>query len=245
MDVLTEKRKLDSKISDIVNNLKFKNHKMNLAGSASLKSQRYYSDYDFNTQIKEYKPVTIYNEFIKILSHHHHDMYFIELKIEYTDGSKIKIYDTSKIKKAMFKNINYIKLDYVLWSDYHFKELSVMYIFRNTVYSIDDIKDDYNQLLKDGNNYKAVKRLFTLSKWTNDKKESVKLTRFFNSKYGQIYEINNNLKAIKLMKEHYDNDDVNKKIEVNLKYRHITTDIDPMIKANDEILNKASKKYLI
>ncbi len=75
MDVLNEKRKLDSKISDIVNNLKFKNHKMNLAGSASLKSQRFYSDYDFNTQIKEYKPVTIYNEFIKILSHHHHDMY--------------------------------------------------------------------------------------------------------------------------------------------------------------------------
>ena len=34
MDVLTEKRNLDSIISDIVRNLKFKNHKMDLAGSA-------------------------------------------------------------------------------------------------------------------------------------------------------------------------------------------------------------------
>lgn len=47
------------------------------------------------------------------------------------------------------------------------------------------------------------------------------------------------------MKENYDNDDVNRKIEINLKYRHITTDIDQVIKSNDDILNKASKKYLI
>ena len=249
MEVLAEKRKLDGKIYDIVQHLKFKNHKMNLAGSASLRSQRFYSDYDFNTQVsRTYKPTTIYNEFIKIVSHHHQDLYFIEFKIEYADGTKIKIYDTSKIRKALFKkDIKYLKLDYVLWNDYHFKDLSIMYIFRNTIYSIDDVKDDYNELIKAGNNYKALKRLFTMSKLSKNRSEAVKLTRFFNSEYGQLYEINNNLKAIQLMKEHNNNADVKKKIEVNLKYRHIDTDydLDEMIKSNDVKLNNASKKYLI
>jgi hypothetical protein len=49
------------------------------------------------------------------------------------------------------------------------------------------------------------------------------------------------------MKEHYNNTDVNKKIEINMKYRRIDTDadIDEMIKSNDVKLNNASKKYLI
>ena len=108
MDVLTEKRNLNISIYGIVSKLTFKNYKLNLAGSASLKSQRYYSDYDFNTFIsRKYKPVAIYNEFMKILSQH--DMYFIELKIEYIDNTNLKIYDVSRLKKGMFNNIKYVK----------------------------------------------------------------------------------------------------------------------------------------
>ena len=110
MDVIREKRKLNSYIHDIVKKLKFKNYKTNIAGSAKLKSQRYFSDYDFNTKIlKHYKPTTMYNEFAK-----NDDLYFLEFKIEYLDGTKTKIFDVSKLKRNMFKNINFIKLDYVL-----------------------------------------------------------------------------------------------------------------------------------
>ena len=47
MNIL-EKRKINTYINDIVKNLTFKNNKLKLAGSASLASQRYYADYDFN-----------------------------------------------------------------------------------------------------------------------------------------------------------------------------------------------------
>ena len=46
-----EKRKINSQIYDIVKNLTFKNHKIKLAGSASLASQRYFSDCDFNCRV--------------------------------------------------------------------------------------------------------------------------------------------------------------------------------------------------
>ena len=163
------------------------------------------------------------------------------------DDNKLKIHDVTKLRKSMFKNIKFIKIDYVLWNEYHFKELSVLYIFRNTKYSVDDIQADYNELIKEGNNYKALKRLFSIYKMTqNNKKEAVQLTRFFNS--NKLYEINSNLKAIQLMKEHYTNNhDVNKKIDINLKYLKLDThiDIDEMIKSNDKTLNNSAIKYLI
>ena len=194
---------------------------------------------------RTYRPLTTFNEFMKILNND--EMYFIELKIEYIDDSKIKIHDIKKLKKSMFKNIKFIKIDYVIWMDYHFTELSVIYIFRTTKYTVNDIKDDYNEQLKEGNNYKALKRLFSIYKMTKkNRKEAIKLTRFFNS--NSLYQINSNLKAIKLMKDTYKNDhDVSKKIHINLKYLKLDTgaDIDEMIKSNDEILNNVSKKYLI
>ena len=221
MDVICEKRKLNSYIYYIVKKIKFKNYKIYIAGSAKLESQRYFSDYDFNTKIlKHYKPTTIYNEFIKILSND--DLYFLEFKIEYLDGTKTKIFDVSKLKRNMFKNINFIKLDYVLWHDYHFKELSIIYTFTQTEINIEDIKNDYKELIEEGNNYKALKRLFSIYKITNNKIEAVKLTQFFNSKYGKLYELNSNLKTILLIK---DVEDLEQKIDIDLKLLKLNPEV--------------------
>ncbi len=244
MDVLTEQRKLNSTVYDVTKKLRFKNYKLNLAGSARLQSMQYFSDYDFNSIIsRSHKPVVIYNEFRKILMND--DMYFIELKIEYNNGSKIKIHDVSKLRKASFKDIYYVKIDYVLWHDYHFKELSIMYIFKQTKYTVDDIKKDYDELVKEGNYYKAVKRLFSISRMTKNRTEGVKLTKFFNST--KLYEINSNLKAIQLMTQYYNTKDVQKKIAINLKFLKIDKDIniDEVIESNDKILNDGAQKYLI
>lgn len=243
MDVIQEKRKINSFVNDVVKKLKFKNYKINLAGSASLQSQRHFSDYDFNTTItRKYKPITIYDEFIKILNHD--DLYFIEFKIEYLDGTKKKIHDVSKLKKNIFKNINYIKIDYVLWFDYHFKELSIIYIFSNTKYGVDNIKQDYEELIKEGNNYKALKRLFSIYKITKNRIEAVKLTKFFNSKFGKLYELNSNLKTLLLIK---DVSELKQKIDINLKFLKLASDIDIQkeINKNDLILNSEAEKYLI
>ena len=240
MNVLHEKRKLNDRIHDIVKKLKFKNSKINLTGSASLQSQRYFSDYDFNSVVKiSYKPSTIYKEFKNILVNQ--ELYFVEFKIEYLDGTKQKIFDLSKLKKNMFKNINFVKIDYVLWFDYHFKELSIVYIFHGSKYGIDEVKKDYEELIQEGNNYKALKRLFGLYKITNNKKEAVKLTKFFNSSFGKLYEVNSNLKTLLMMP----NEDMRK--EINLKFSKLSPDInlEKEIEKNDITLNNEAKKYLL
>ena len=109
MDVLTEQRKLNATIYDIIKRLKFKNYKMNLFGTSSLQSQRFYSDYDFNTHIsRTHRPIVLYNEFVQILSNQ--DMYFIELKIEYTNNTKRKIFDVTKLTKSMFNNYFFLEI---------------------------------------------------------------------------------------------------------------------------------------
>ena len=100
MNILA-KRKFNSYINDIVKNLTFKNNQLKLAGSASLASQRYFADYDFNRNIKTRKQTVIYNEFKRILSYTNEKLYFIEFKIEYLDGTKIKL-NNNKIKLSIF-----------------------------------------------------------------------------------------------------------------------------------------------
>lgn len=243
MNVLEEKRKLNSYIYDKVQKLKFKNVKINLAGSAALQSQRYFSDYDFNSIIKrKYKPKTLFDEFNQILIASVQSLFFIELKFEYLDGTKKKIYDIIEIKPNMFKNLNYIKIDYLLWFDYHFKELSIMYIFKNTKYGVEDIEKDYDELVSSGNYYKALKRLFSIYKLTKNHKEAVILTKYFNSDYGKLYSMNSNLKTLLLVPSR-----LKKQIDINLKFLGLSPSINIQneIQKNDEILNKESEKYLV
>ena len=58
--------------------------------------------------------------------------------------TKIKIYD-KRIKQAMFQNIDYVKIDYMLWFEYQFKEVSVIYSFCNVRKTVFDIKNDYDE----------------------------------------------------------------------------------------------------
>ena len=50
MNIL-ERRKLKTELYDIIKNLEIFETKLKLAGSASLRSMMYYSDYDFNCKI--------------------------------------------------------------------------------------------------------------------------------------------------------------------------------------------------
>ena len=198
MNIL-EKRKIKSELYDIIKNLEIFNTRLKLAGSASLRALIYYSDYDFNCKIRVRKPTKIYNEFKKVLSYTNDKLYFIEFKIEYIDGKKIKLYDVKDLKLSMFKNIKFIKIDYILFLDYVFKELSIMYIFKETNEDrIKTLTDDYNELKKKGENFKALKRKFSIYKIQKDYANIKKLTALFNSKQGKLYETNSNLKTIEL-----------------------------------------------
>ena len=246
MNIL-ERRKLKTDIYDIIKNLEIFETKLKLAGSASLMSQRYYSDYDFNCNIKKQKQSPIFNEFKKILSYVNDKLYFIEFKIEYIDGTKLKINDPSMIRLRMFKKVKFVKIDYIVFLDYVFKEVSIMYIFKNKKETdtdrIQTLTNDYDDLMVKGENFKALKRLFSIYKIKKDYINLKALTSLFNSKIGKIYEMNSNLKTIQLLKtiDQQDNDDdlTQKRINSNLKFLRIDPDDDlnKIIKANDKILN--------
>ena len=242
MNIL-EKRKLKTELYDIIKNVEVFDTKLKLAGSASLRSMMYYSDYDFNCKIRVRKQTPIYNEFKRILSFSNDKLYFIEFKIEYIDGTKIKLNNVNDIKLNMFKNISFIKIDYIVFLDFVFKEVSIMYIFKENDMDTDDIikklTDDYSELINNGEKFKAMKRVFSIYKIQKDHPNMKKLTSLFNSNLGKIYEINSNLKTILLLKTMYDDPLTMKRIEINLKFLKIdpNDDLNKIIKENDKVLN--------
>ena len=242
MNIL-EKRKLKTELYDIIKNVEVFDTKLKLAGSASLRSMMYYSDYDFNCKIRVRKQTPIYNEFKRILSFSNDKLYFIEFKIEYIDGTKIKLNNVNDIKLNMFKNISFIKIDYIVFLDFVFKEVSIMYIFKENDMDTDDIikklTDDYSELINNGEKFKAMKRVFSVYKIQKDHPNMKKLTSLFNSNLGKIYEINSNLKTILLLKTMYDDPLTMKRIEINLKFLKIdpNDDLNKIIKENDKVLN--------
>ena len=248
MNIL-EKRKINSYINDIVKNLTFKNNKLKLAGSASLASQRYYADYDFNCNIKTRKQTVIYNEFKRILSYSNDKLYFIEFKIEYLDGTKLKL-NNNKIKLSMFKNIKFIKIDYIVFFDYVFKDISIIYNFNHikedTPTKIERLKADYSELVKEGDIYKSLKRLFSIYKIKKEYPKLKQLTQLFNSNIGKLYETNSNLKTIQLLKTMYNDIQTKKRIDINLKFLKIDPkeNLEQLIKENDIYLNENAKKYM-
>ena len=244
MNIL-EKRKLKTELYDIIKNLEIFETNLKLAGSASLRSMMYYSDYDFNCKIRVRKQTPIYNEFKRILSFSNDKLYFIEFKIEYIDGTKIKLNNVNDIKLNMFKNISFIKIDYIVFLDFIFKEVSIMYIFKENDMDTDDIikklTDDYSELIDNGENFKAMKRAFSIYKIQKDYPNMKKLTSLFNSNLGKIYVINSNLKTILLLKTMYDYNYplTMKRIDINLKFLKIdpNDDLNKIIKENDKVLN--------
>ena len=242
MNIL-ERRKLKTELYDIIKNLEIFETKLKLAGSASLRSMMYYSDYDFNCKIRVRKQTPIYNEFKRILSFSNDKLYFIEFKIEYIDGTKIKLNNVNDIKLNMFKNISFIKIDYIVFLDFVFKEVSIMYIFKENEMDTDDIikklTDDYSELIDNGEKFKAMKRAFSIYKIQKDYPNMKRLTSLFNSNLGKIYEINSNLKTILLLKTMYDDPLTMKRIDINLKFLKIdpNDDLNKIIKENDKVLN--------
>lgn len=246
MDVL-ERKPPNLKLNDqFLKYLKFKKQKIVIKGTSSLKSQYYYSDYDLYSKIKRhYKHRTIANELNRILNQNINDMYFIENKIQYMNGEKLK---NINFKSTMFKKpVSFVKIDYIVRIDNIFRELSIIYDFKNEDIDVEskkqDLQNDINDLIKEGKYYKTLKRLFSIYKIEKNKKGLLTLTRFFNSNYGKIYALNSNLIAIQLLLKNYDDEMTKRKVMINLKDIHIdpTTNIQHIINSNDQILNNKAK----
>ena len=150
----------------------------------------------------------------------------------------------------MFKNIKFIKIDYIVFFDYVFKDISIIYNFNNikedTPTKIERLKADYDELVKEGDIYKSLKRLFSIYKIKKEYQKLKQLTQLFNSNIGKLYETNSNLKTIQLLKTMYNDIQTKKRIDINLKILKIDPkeNLEKLIKANDIFLNENAKKYM-
>ena len=147
MDIFST-RILDPYVKSLIDELQFGNFKLEVIGSYSLQSQQNAGDIDIDTFITGRKELDYTNkEFEKIINRieKSEDIYFVELKIQYKNGKKIK-FDPSEINKIKipekdFNSIEYVKIDLIVNLNGIFQDMSVNYWFNmNITDTINDIK---------------------------------------------------------------------------------------------------------
>jgi hypothetical protein len=256
MDILEKKEKsqFDNDLKDIIKILKFKNNPIELKGSSSLKSQKYFSDYDlFTNIILNYGVDEVYDEFRKILNNiiSSYDLYFIEFKIQTKKGKKYRWFPNDDFKyedfKKAFKDVDFAKIDIVSRTVNIFIEVSCIYKFSQDVLPteeyISSLNKDIKELKKEGNYYKILKRLFNIFKLENNIHNIEMLTKVFNSELGKQYKTISNLEAIESLKKYYKDADTNKKIEINLTDINEPHTENNLKKYKNELNDKAKKIY--
>lgn len=261
MDI-SQRRFIPQSIYNLIQILKYGSNPIMLLGTAGLASQQYYSDFDLFSQIEEKQSgKQAYNKFMEILNkaEKFNDMYFIEFKIETKDGNKLKYNKLNEFSEKefikYFKDVDFIKLDFVIRIGNKFIELSIIYSFNKSKLTDDDfiqsVSEDVDEQRKEGNIFKALKRVFAIynNKRVKDKLENTKkyifLSKFFNSDYGKLYAETANLKAIKLLLEQYDDEETIKRALLNLKELKVEPNldiIDKLIKDNENKYNKQAEK---
>lgn len=248
MDI-TEKKKssdLDDNIKDIMDILKFKYDKLKIIGSSSLKSLKYFSDYDFKADIKyNYSDKEIYDEIKGILRNifDNPNLYFVEMKIQNKEHKyKWFIGDTINyddfIKKI--KNMDYIKIDLLAYINFEFVTISVNYNFKYDKNKEDIIKklnNDIKELIKEKRYFKILKRIYSISKINNDNNNVLYLTKIFNSDIGYKYKLLNVIGTLFDVIKYYKKEpQIKKKIEIVLS-NYKLPQTDKLLKKEYEKLN--------
>lgn len=263
MDILEKKKnyQYSPELKNIMKNLKYKNYKINLKGSASFNILKYPSDYDFYTYIK--KKNTLQETINRITSivnnmEKHTDTYFLTGIIFEDDKNKYRFDSIDnidyKLFAPVFKNADFMKLDFVTFKQNKFIGLDCIYYFgEKELYSeeiIKTLKDDVKEYEKDKNYYKALKRKFRIYEEKGDYDNIKKLIEIFNSELGEKYEVLKNLETIKTILENdrlNKNKTVLKKINLNLKELNLESikninNLDSEIKNLNTKINKKAKR---
>lgn len=266
---ILDKRYPEMNIRKTFKILHFLSYPLELVGSAGLASQIYPGDFDFVTKIDTRKTNTqnIFIEFFRIL----HDiskepnLYFIEFKFQYKDGTKHKIHLIDEFDEKMFNkyfndNIDYCKIDLIIniLNTSQFYEVSCIYFFKydDKELSVGDYRNsllkDMKEFKKEGNYYKYLKRLFILAKLSNNNKQLILLTNLFNSDVGKLYLIKSQLEASSILMDAYRNKPNYKEIQqrvkiflssINLKDLKLS-DIKSKISEYMKYINNKAEKFI-
>jgi len=246
-----EERDAQSKYYDLLTKLQLGTVRPIMIGSAGLASQLYVGDIDLLTFILGRKENKFINKEIKdIISNieRDDDMYFMEFKIQYKNGKKIKFYpdeiDKIEIPTKNFDDIEYLKIDLIYYIDSRFREVSINYWFKEIKDMVERMKEDILELRDEGRYYKVVKRLFSIAKSINDIPKGLILSKFLNKAIGHDYMYLNNLKAIRDVLMAYDDNITRDKARINLKNMDIMANYDHVEKLIDKYQEKVDNSAL-
>lgn len=239
---------------------KFKKYPVQIHGSASRANLKYYSDFDLYSNItKKYNTKEIYDELIKIIKKidKSNDHYLIEIKVQQKDGEKKRFFATdeftfNEFEKVFNENTKMIKFDFIIYFNQKFIVVDIAYMFNvkddkdEQDDKKDELKEEFERRIKDKEYYKSVKRLSSYYASQNDKKNYLKTVDFLNSPLGKLYENKANLEAIELVDKYYHSENLQKKINNNLKKLGYdeNLNIKKEIKNLEDTLNKEAKQFI-
>jgi len=248
MDIFAERNLPDMELLPFFKAVSFGSRKPSVIGSFSLESQRNAGDIDLDVYIEgKIDHDFVEKETKKIIKNIDDNlkMFFIELKIQYKDGKKIKFgadkIDDVKIPTQNFNNLDFLKIDTIIYYDGHFKEMSINYWFNPKVQDVvKEIEKDILLELKAKNYYKVVKRFFSIAKIKDDKPRGKLISTFLNNYTGGEYKQLSNLKAIKLLLENYDDPLIRQMIRANLINDRIIPKVDVVYRLIPKIQKKVN-----
>jgi hypothetical protein len=253
-DIFAVKNLPDQDLQPYFKAFQFGHERSVVIGSYSLESQRNAGDIDIDVYIQSKIEYDFVNKEIKKIVKQIDDndkMFFIELKVQYKDADKKKKFfatqiDDVEIPKENFNQIEYIKIDMVIFLIDSFKEVSINYWLNPNKYNVENaIISDISEQIKEKNYYKAVKWTFSLAKYLNDKPKGLLISEFLNNYTGGEYKVLKNLKAIKLLLENYDDPLIRNMVRVNLLNYNIKPKIGVVYKLIPQLEKKVNKEAKI
>jgi hypothetical protein len=196
--------------------------KVNIVGSARIRKNLYYSDYDSFSKVKGKNENMIYNHFRSVFEiiKNSENTIITDFKLgENSKGEPLRwTYEEIKRKENngitfddAIKQKSIIKMDIVTLLNGRFIEITEVYNIyidgeSNSDYSIDNVRkeltDDMNEQIKEGNIMKALKRKYSLLNLDNKNKAvREKLIDYFNSPIGLLNRSKSDLETMLLVIE--------------------------------------------
>jgi hypothetical protein len=216
----------DNEVIMLMRLLRFKHNTIRINGSSTLRQLHYFADIDMFSQLKkQYDAQELLNGFKNILFKikHNSKCYFLELKIQLKDGSKIKIFPNGEELelfhlKENLHQIDFVKIDIAYFLHFRFIEVSCIYqVGAVKTNIIQSLQEDISKYFKEKKYFKMLKRYFNLFNLTGKTEKAKTLLDFFNSKFGFYYVILSNLEVIELLQEYYNDFLTQERINLNLK----------------------------
>jgi len=195
--------------------------KYNIVGSASLKGIYYNSDIDLNQQVKirgESPFESVYNMFVKKfqMAKQNPNIYITDFKagVDKNNESLKWSYEQLLNEKSNFiksiHNKSVVKLDIAYLLNGIFVEITEVYFLDIGGFKTYDtnelnktavktaLENEFHDQIKEGNNFKALKRLFSILQIENKSAATTvkKLISFFNSETGILYKANADLQIL-------------------------------------------------